>query len=484
MLNEEQRELTLRLEKHIESKKGIFLVLGAGGVGKTYTICQMDFDFLFLAPTHKAKNVLALGLKEKGLKNPECITVARFLGFDKYKDENDNDVKVYKGVDPSKIKNNRPIVVDEVSLISKNELDLLYELSKENPIIFLGDWLQIPPVSKTKEEIKSLYTNNGFLLSQSFNPKYRKDKFVLTIQNRQNTDSAIFNLINSFRFKMKNKINYQSLLKFVNNKDILCFDLYSEDFKNFVKENNSVAISYTNKTADYLNYFLGKIYAGVDRYYLKDIYDNETVMFKEYYFDGTKRAYTQTPLEIKDRENKTEEIYFNNDLIYKGVFEFINGFRMEKKEANFALNDYCKNKRRSYSYLKPTEKKKKLIELNNFADKTRTSFAKTMKANGITSHKAQGSTYENIIIPLNDFIYWGENYKQMNQILYVALSRAKKRIIFINGYEKNWNKSVDLWHQSFKDFEASKNNWKKTNGEEIKDDFKIIKTQNNKIEII
>jgi hypothetical protein len=476
MLNTEQKELTTKLEQHIKNKKGIFLVLGAGGVGKTYTICQMNYDFVFLAPTHKAKSVLALGLKEKGLKNPECLTIARFLGFDKYKDENDNDIKIYKGVDPNIIKNNRPIIVDEVSMISNKELELLHEVSKENPIIFLGDWLQIPPVSN-KQEIKKLFNYKGFYLSQSFNPKYRTEKYVLTIQNRQNKESSIFNLINYFRKEMQNKINYQSLLKSVNQDDILSFDLYSDDFKKFVKNNNCVGISYTNITADYLNYFLGKIYAGVDKYYLKDIYDNETVMFRDYYFDGFKRAYTQTPLEIKNRENKVQEIYFENDLIYKGVFEFIDCFRMEKPEANEALNNYCKNKRRSYSNLKPTEKKKKLIEINNFADKTRNSFAKIMKANGITSHKSQGSTYENIIIPLNDFIYWGENYKQMNQILYVALSRAKKRIIFIENYKNNWKKPVDLWHQSFKDFYASKNNWEKNNGEKISKDFTLIKNK-------
>ena len=57
----------------------------------------------------------------------------------------------------------------------------------------------------------------------------------------------------------------------------------------------------------------------------------------------------------------------------------------------------------------------------------------------LTSHKSQGSTYENVFIDLNDMLYdsYGKLYNNYDDILrriYVACSRAKKQLIICYGH--------------------------------------------------
>jgi len=80
------------------------------------------------------------------------------------------------------------------------------------------------------------------------------------------------------------------------------------------------------------------------------------------------------------------------------------------------------------------ENKKYLKDLNNRFSDYQNSFAKLKRPYAITCHKAQGSTYDTVIIPVYD--YYMVNYKDANQLLYVALSRAKEKIIFVDKKEQ------------------------------------------------
>ena len=53
---------------------------------------------------------------------------------------------------------------------------------------------------------------------------------------------------------------------------------------------------------------------------------------------------------------------------------------------------------------------------------------------GITVHKSQGSTYPVVIIPVYD--YYSLSHFDTNQLLYVAMSRAKDKIIFVDKNEQ------------------------------------------------
>ena len=80
------------------------------------------------------------------------------------------------------------------------------------------------------------------------------------------------------------------------------------------------------------------------------------------------------------------------------------------------------------------ENKLFLSDLNTRFSDYQNSFAKLKRPYAITCHKAQGSTYNTVIIPVYDFYML--NHLDANQLLYVALSRAKEKIIFVNKKEQ------------------------------------------------
>ena len=80
-LNSEQLELSNLLNDFLESNKnGYFGVYGAGGTGKTFTICQTIKNYkgkvIFLGATNKVTTVLKNGLENSGYKNPIIKTAA------------------------------------------------------------------------------------------------------------------------------------------------------------------------------------------------------------------------------------------------------------------------------------------------------------------------------------------------------------------------------------------------------------------------
>ena len=81
-----------------------------------------------------------------------------------------------------------------------------------------------------------------------------------------------------------------------------------------------------------------------------------------------------------------------------------------------------------------SENKKYLTDLNTRFANYQNSFSKLKRPYAITAHKAQGSTYNTVIIPVYD--YYTLNHKDANQLLYVAISRAKEKIIFVNKKEQ------------------------------------------------
>src|SRR5690554_2123915 len=252
MLNKQQQELTEIINKFCDGS-GIFTILGAGGVGKTYTVCHLDFvdEIYFLAPTHKAKSILFQNLKDNGLKKINIDTTSRFFGWSKEKDEDNNDVIRYDDTTMVETISNKIIldtgedqdfynddyftpkafVIDEISMIKSDEVRLIKKLSEYFPIILLGDGFQIPPV---KEKILKTLKINGseFKVSTIFDDYFLTGNgYKLTEQVRQRSGSNLFNLINSFRNNIVKSIEYKSNLKrFVNNDDILWMNPYSEEF--------------------------------------------------------------------------------------------------------------------------------------------------------------------------------------------------------------------------------------------------------------
>lgn len=441
MLNKEQQQAKKKILNFINRGSGVFGLIGSGGTGKTYLITSLPDveEYQFLAPTNKAVNILRKGLEKNGIIQPKVKTVDSFFKFKVEKDEYNKSVYSYKQPDAEKIA--KVIVVDEVSMLSDKHVDLLLNMNKKVPLIFIGDNMQIPPV---ENEENKFYNEKGFQVSKSF--LVMDEVCELTIQNRQKEESKLFQLISGFRKNMDKRIELKQIpIHKQNGVDIIFLHQDSNEFYQFVKENNCIAVSFKNNTADLFNYKIGKSKTSSERYNIKDVNIGDVLMFNSVYKRDSTMFYTSETVEVlnKGEEKVSIEIPYIDEPI-----QFYQTMAVVKSENGKQDLIWLKNNQlRDIVYRKVYNKRKqfinqmvdgnfdvakKLKKINTFYSDFVLGFANLKKPYAITSHKSQGSTYENVIIPIYDF--YKKEYQDSNQLLYVAMSRASEKVIFVDGW--------------------------------------------------
>jgi len=450
-LNEEQQRLQEEIKSFVSSKQnGFFGVLGAGGTGKTFTICQTinPDKAIFVGATNKVCNVIKMGLLENGVLNPKIKTIDSFLSFKITKDHNNRSVITHR---LPKLEAIPPIIViDEISLINNRSLEMLLKLKPKRKFILLGDNMQIPPI-----EDDFVRDAQGFKISKVFT--HLDYSFTLTTQQRQKDGTPLFNFIANFRQHMTKRMPLERLaIHHQNGNDIQYFEMNDKELKAYIKKSEAVAVCYKNLTVLSFSWLIGSTKLNQRHYRVNDINIGDKVFFDSYYNDGINSFYTSETVVIKDIELNCEmEVEVKEDLF---VTVPIKKIMIENKEGqSFIINSgmgyketmypvyYQVNKWRD-KYKRQMEEafnlghtirghkiKKQIAEINTNYSDFQLSLAKLKKPFSITAHKAQGSTYKEVIIPIYD--YWAKEPQDSNQLLYVAISRAKERVIFVNRKE-------------------------------------------------
>lgn len=164
-LNAQQQ---LLYDKIVSQSFGKMLVLGSGGVGKTFSLCaavselarQGTNNMVLCAPTHLARLNIHSKLDKDVAHLIETSTVASLLlkfGIQK----EDGSVQFTAGK-LDKIDKYSIIVLDEASMIS--EEDYMLFMTSKAKVIFLGDFSQLPPVmAKSAEGKVKTHTGTGNL---------------------------------------------------------------------------------------------------------------------------------------------------------------------------------------------------------------------------------------------------------------------------------------------------------------------------------
>jgi len=472
-LNTEQIQLkTILLDWIKNNDTGYYGVLGAGGTGKTTVVCNVLADIkesvIFLGATNKVVTVLKESLISNGVDNPTTKTIDSFLGFRIVKDHENKNTITYRLPSAKQIPD--IIVIDEVSMITFQKIEQIEKLATKCKIILLGDYLQLPPIEEEKSNV--VRNPDGFLISRVFTKLLDTNSFTLTIQNRQRLDSEMGQLIANFRNFMDKKIDPKLLAnKKNNNVDILFFKTKDKSLKDYIKENDAVAVCFKNLTVLSLNWLIGSTKSMRKDYRLNEINVGDKLMFDQFYIHEEKQRktqfYTSNIVKVKGIETNCEEKFkikstITKNIIYNKItvvdeysheseIRYIHGGLYGQNGGGVSSSVYGQRT----TYLKHIkegknveENKKFLKDLNTRFSDYQNSFAKLKRPYAITCHKAQGSTYKNVIIPVYDF--YSLNYKDANQLLYVAMSRAKEKIIFIDKSEQFDDTSK---RHSFSEFE-------------------------------
>lgn len=156
-LTPSQQQAFTALVNFIKGRDRYFRLTGYAGTGKSFLICELmrylqqhGLSFVVASPTNKASKHLQKLAQQAGLRI-ECDTIAKLLGQqpELNKDSGKEEFIATYEVDLSE---HHVIILDEFSMISKDNFQDILEAAEQTKIIFVGDAAQLPPVGE-KEPI-------------------------------------------------------------------------------------------------------------------------------------------------------------------------------------------------------------------------------------------------------------------------------------------------------------------------------------------
>ena len=433
---------------------------GAAGTGKTYLVkalllnSKKSFSVVGLAaPTHKAVRVLGNSIGLKGINiNTLQSDLGLRLNFDVEKFDINNPPFDPKG--KIKIGNYQIYIVDEASMINRGLCMFLEKTCKSNKtkLIYIGDESQLSPV--------------GERYSSAFKglPVFRLFEIV-----RQGEDNPISYLLGLLRYDVEHK-TYNFLNYIIKNPSKFNSDYTkgyqvcnTEMFNQFVYNNfndeeltrnvdYTKVIGYTNKCVTYWNKIirssiiedanksiLGKNDLIISYITLVNNFNECIIKNSEEYIINDIVNYVHPQYELKGFMVKFTAIH--GGAVTKPLFivDHSDRFTLEKYvQISRSLIEQAKSAKKTYrtqSWKNYYEFKETCLLLTNIINQNRViEFSRDIDYGfALTSHKSQGSTFDTVLVDVNDIVYDknGNIYsdcEDVNRRLYVACSRARNKL--------------------------------------------------------
>jgi len=396
-----------------------FVLSGPAGTGKTYTIRalmnQIKSKLIFTAPTNKATKVLRdtfIEHKLEGGYTPTCRTIYSLLAL---RMEPNGEVKqLAYPEDPVDLSQFAAIVLDEGSMVNSKLWKYIQELSKEQNVkfIILGDMYQLPPVGEPNSPV--------WLLPNIMHLKtvMRHDNQILTLATslREVMNHPIPSLTISSDWK-----NGEGVMK-VDNANFIHRIKRATEEGLFSGATNCKAIAWRNVSVESLNRIIRQtLFPGT----VGDFFPDDRIILLE----PAKSFTDEKIIATTDEEGTIErtDIDWHPDYpevkCYRCVVQMDGGHPLTlwklhpdaKKAYDIKLAELAARAKANGRYWK---------DYWGFKD----SFHNFRYGYAITAHRAQGSTYTQTFVNMTD-IMMNRDRLEAFRCLYVAVTRAKKRII-------------------------------------------------------
>ena len=397
-LTQEQLRVKVELEKWINSKKKSYKCLtGKAGTGKTYLLSCLALpkDTLFIAPTHQAVSVIANQTTYPCISYDSATFSRVVIKEDKAVFVSDR--KLWKNAKPYSL-----IVVDEASMMSSKMVKTLTSIYKTSKILYVGDKGQLPAIEKDDYSVFSEY-----------------DCYELTENMRSGEDNPLLKLAN------KNYLTNNITLPTTSNCNSKGYKIikYKEVHELFKKGDIDTICVATNKIRN-----------GINQDIHDYLYPDTTYGIGEKLIANMNIGYTP--------DNKRKYDIINSSIVTVLDYKQVVG-RVTVAELPTLFVDLM------WDEVLVDARKKPVLILNSMYDKIYAEFLKSLyrvcKANtlswetyhyykdyfsdlsyayAITTHKSQGSTYDNIGIACADITNFFDK-KVRTALFYTAVTRAK-----------------------------------------------------------
>lgn len=477
--------------------KRIFLLTGNAGTGKTFLVCQIllplflqEYKKIFLlAPTNKAVDVLRKKIDWNISKdNIEFKTLAQFynskerfdtltsksLGFapaglylfkcdgkEYYINENidKKDINIEKlKISPWMYCNftnetsDDLIIIDEASMVTELDFNLLMHRYKNYKILFLGDLLQLPPINTDRKD----KTDRVSLI---FDQNYNTVNMTTILRTKEKDISEIYELTRNFvsstnpnhrkqDYILKNLQATNKIIKKIQLKDSIKDDLMNgrlfcilSHTNAAVTENQNLVISCLNSTkiCKY-GYYEDVIYV-MTSYYDRTLKNNKyfkltNIINSDFVIDDSVKVpgiELETDDKVSIRILDMEHYKIVKDYIDEKIKIITNKKKMTQEQIleqkilikyYYNLDEYIKNIYHNDIEGAIASLKKILRTYMCRGQETfQLSFATTV-------HKAQGSGFEKIYLDISNIYSQYTTPISKSKLLYVGTTRAEKDIAF------------------------------------------------------
>ena len=459
----------------LDEKENIMILEGSAGTGKTTVISafedkRKDLNIMYTAMTHKAVKVLRqMAQKNKDYDKKKYLTLAKFFKLKVY----------YKQDGKSELKSNGRVntlvntilVIDEISMISKDLYDIIIKEIKENNIktICLGDRCQLPPIYKIdacnneEEEDEKLSSLTVETLSHFFIDSFKytcllteikrtdnkalKDLYAIfrqyTVDN--NTDNFKSNLL---EFK---KLNISPNIKIETSKNH-----FTKAINEKIEEENAyIVCAKRNTVKEYVDSIKKRLYPNSlhpfnidENIYITDYlqFDNNdqcncTFNGKKSFYCNKNVLYTSEEYQINSCNKVIIYSNYFNDTYecyeYEINYQLHNGsFLKVRTVCDSSIELFNKNLLIKDKKIKEIQDNSKLwIEYKKEKYFFQTPFTSSI---AITAYKSQGSTYDYVFVDGSDIEQCRRTTFLKTKELYTAITRTSKYICIFLELENKY----------------------------------------------
>lgn len=445
-------------------------ISGPGGTGKTfitnYIIRHCKFSDSIIrcaAPTHKACRVLSNALNGKKVDTIQSLLGLRLnLSLEDFNPVRPQFDPIGRNKLQDKTDYTRLLIIDEASMIPTKLYNYLIKVCKDKwcKVITIGDASQLSPVNERKsiafannndiyylKEIVRQEANNPItdllkiVRDDIKNKTYRFVDYLNVYPNRYNEIGEGYSVVPKAQFAniIAREFNNPEYTSNIDMYRVIAYtNIAVSSWNNYVRNiivkdayksvltRNDLIMSYKNLVDE----FNSQILINSEEYIVKDIsdfvdkkYGFKGIMVKFQAIHGGKVTPPILIINHKDRETLVAYYTIVNNMMKDAMNETDHSVR-------------TKLWRKYYEF------KNKYLLCTNILDKndpTKIVLDRDIDYGfAITSHKSQGSTYENVFADLNDMLYDknGHVYTNVDDVLrrvYVAFSRAKHSLTISYG---------------------------------------------------